>query len=79
MTWTCSCRRRARAGVNPTNDSFRTGIESLTNISLPEIPFVSFAEGKYNGGDTLRLVMFDADADEDGELIPLGDPVDLTP
>ncbi len=67
------------AGVNPTNDSFRTGIESLTNISLPEIPFVSFAEGKYNGGDTLRLVMFDADADEDGELIPLGEPVDLTP
>lgn len=67
------------AGVNPTNDSFRAGIESLTDISLPQIPFVSFAPGKYNGGDTLRLVMFDADADEDGELIPLGDPVDLTP
>ena len=67
------------AGVNPTNDSFRAGIESLTNISLPEIPFVSFAPGKYNGGDTLRLVMFDGHADEDGELVPLGDPVDLTP
>lgn len=67
------------AGVNPTNDSFRAGIESLTNISLPEIPFVSFAAGKYNGGDTLRLVMFDGHADEDGELVPLGDPVDLTP
>lgn len=69
----------AAAGVNPTNDSFRAGIESLSNTSLPQIPFVSFAPGKYNGGDTLRLVMFDADADEDGELIPLGDPVDLTP
>lgn len=67
------------AGVDLTNDSFRSGLESLTDTSLPEIPFASFGPGKYNGNDTLRLVEFDGDADEDGELIPLGDVVDLTP
>jgi len=67
------------AGVELTNDSFGAGLESLSQTSLPEIPFVSFGPGKYHGGDTLRLVEFDSDADEDGELVPLGDPVDLTP
>ena len=67
------------AGVELTNDSFGEGLESLTETSLAEIPFVSFGPGKYHGGDTLRLVEFDGDADEDGELVPLADPVDLTP
>lgn len=67
------------AGVELTNDSFLTGLESLTQTSLPQMPFVSFGPGKYNGGDTFRLAEFDADADEDGEVVPLGDPVDLTP
>ena len=67
------------AGVELTNDSFLAGLESLTEISLPEIPFVSFGPGKYNGNDTLRLVEFDGDADEDGEIVALGDAVDMTP
>ncbi len=67
------------AGVELTNDSFQAGLESLTQASLPEIPFLSFGPGKYNGNDTLRLVQFDGDADEDGELVALGDAVDLTP
>ncbi|WP_420639144.1 hypothetical protein [Candidatus Poriferisocius sp.] len=67
------------AGVHLTNDSFRVGLESLTNLALPEIPYASYGPGKYNGSDTFRLVLFDADADEDGELVPLGDPIDLTP
>ena len=67
------------SSVELTNDSFQAGLESLTQASLPEIPFLSFGPGKYNGNDTLRLVQFDGDADEDGELVALGDPVDLTP
>ena len=67
------------AGVDLTNDSFRTGLESLTETTLPQIPFVSFGPGKYNGGDTFRLVEFDAGADDDGEVVPLGEPIDLTP
>ncbi|MXZ86842.1 MAG: hypothetical protein F4Z02_14465 [Acidimicrobiia bacterium] len=67
------------AGPNLTNDSFQAGLDSLSQASLPEIPFLSFGPGKYNGNDTLRLVQFDGDADEDGELVGLGDPVDLTP
>ena len=67
------------AGVELTNDSFMAGLESLTEISLPEIPFLSFGPGKYNGNDTLRLVEFDGDGDEDGELVALGDAVDMTP
>ena len=67
------------AGVELTNDSFLAGLESLTEIALPQIPFVSFGPGKYNGNDTLRLVEFDGDADEDGELVALGDAVDMTP
>ena len=67
------------AGPHLTNDSFQAGLDSLSQASLPEIPFLSFGPGKYNGNDTLRLVQFDGDADEDGELVGLGDPVDLTP
>lgn len=67
------------SSVELTNDSFQAGLESLTQASLPEIPFLSFGPGKYNGNDTLRLVQFDGDADEDGELVALGDAVDLTP
>ncbi len=67
------------AGVELTNETFRTGLESLTDLSFAQMPFASFAPDKYNGNDTLRLVQFDGDADEDGELVPLGDPVDLTP
>ena len=67
------------AGAELTNDSFLSGLESLTEMSLPEIPFLSFAPGRYNGNDTLRLVEFDGDADEDGELVALGDAVDMTP
>jgi hypothetical protein len=67
------------AGIELTNDSFLIGLESLTDTSLPEIPFVSFGPGRYNGGDTIRLVRFDASADEDGELVALGDPIDMTP
>lgn len=67
------------AGVELTNDSFGTGLESLSELALPQIPFASFGPGKYNGSDTFRLVEFDADADEDGEVIALGEPVDLTP
>ena len=67
------------AGPELTNASFQAGLESLTQASLPEIPFLSFGPGKYNGNDTLRLVQFDGDADEDGEIVGLGDPVDLTP
>ncbi|WP_420435076.1 hypothetical protein [Candidatus Poriferisocius sp.] len=69
----------AASSVELTNDSFQAGLESLTQASLPEIPFLSFGPGKYNGNDTLRLVQFDGDADEDGELAALGDAVDLTP
>lgn len=67
------------AGPDLTNDSFQAGLDSLSQASLPEIPFLSFGPGKYNGNDTLRLVQFDGDADEDGELVGLGDAVDLTP
>ena len=67
------------SSVELTNDSFQAGLESLNQASLPEIPFLSFGPGKYNGNDTLRLVQFDGDADEDGELVALGDAVDLTP
>jgi hypothetical protein len=67
------------AGVELTNDSFLAGLDSLTETSFAQIPFASFGPGKYNGNDTLRLVEFDADADEDGEVVPLGAPVDLTP
>lgn len=67
------------AGVELTNDSFLAGLESLTETSFAQIPFASFGPGKYNGNDTLRLVEFDADADEDGEVVPLGEPIDLTP
>lgn len=67
------------AGVELTNDSFLAGLDSLTEATFAQIPFASFGPGKYNGNDTLRLVEFDADADEDGEVVPLGDPVDLTP
>lgn len=67
------------AGPELTNDSFQAGLDSLSQASLPEIPFLSFGPGKYNGNDTLRLVQFDGDADEDGELVGLGDAVDLTP
>lgn len=67
------------SGVELTNDSFGLGLESLSETSLPQVPFVSFGPGKYNGGDTIRLVEFDADADEDGELVALADAVDLTP
>ncbi len=69
----------AAAGVELTNQSFRAGLESLTELSLPQIPFASFGPDKFNGNDTFRLVVFDADADEDGELVGLGDPIDLTP
>ncbi len=67
------------AGPHLTNDSFQAGLDSLSQASLPEIPFLSFGPGKYNGNDTMRLVQFDGDADEDGEIVGLGDPVDLTP
>lgn len=67
------------AGVELTNDSFQAGLESLTDTSLPQYPFVSFGPDKYNGNDTLRLVEFDGDADEDGEIVSIGDPIDLTP
>ena len=67
------------AGNDLTNDSFATGLASLTQTSLPEIPFVSFSADKLNGGDTLRLVQFDGDADEDGEVLAIAEPVDLTP
>jgi len=67
------------AGVELTNDSFQVGLDSLTDTSLPQFPFVSFGPGKYNGNDTLRLVEFDGDADEDGEIVSIGDPIDLTP
>ncbi len=67
------------AGPELTNDSFQAGLDSLAQASLPEIPFLSFGPGKYNGNDTMRFVQFDGDADEDGEIVGLGDPVDLTP
>ncbi|MYB74769.1 MAG: hypothetical protein F4X68_12520 [Acidimicrobiia bacterium] len=67
------------AGPHLTNESFQAGLDSLSQASLPEIPFLSFGPGKYNGNDTMRLVQFDGDADEDGEIVGLGDPVDLTP
>lgn len=66
------------AGPELTNDSFLAGLESLTQASLPEIPFVSWGSGKYNGGDTMRIVVYDGTADEDGELIPQGDPFDIS-
>lgn len=67
------------AGPHLTNESFQAGLDSLSQASLPEIPFLSFGPGKYNGNDTMRLVQFDGGADEDGEIVGLGDPVDLTP
>ena len=67
------------AGPHLTNDSFQAGLDSLSQASLPQIPFLSFGPGKYNGNDTMRLVQFDGDADEDGEIVGLGDAVDLTP
>jgi hypothetical protein len=67
------------AGVELTNDSFQAGLEMLTETDLPQIPFVSFGPDKLNGNDTLRMVEFDGDADEDGELVPIAEAVDLTP
>ncbi|MCH7789952.1 MAG: hypothetical protein IH940_11010 [Acidobacteria bacterium] len=57
------------AGVELTNDSLQSGLESLSDLSLPEIEFASYGPGKYNGSDTFRLVEFDAGADDDGELV----------
>jgi len=67
------------AGVELTNDSFQAGLEMLAETDLPQIPFVSFGPDKLNGNDTLRMVEFDGDADEDGELVPIAEAVDLTP
>ncbi|MDG2028412.1 MAG: hypothetical protein P8J50_14990 [Acidimicrobiales bacterium] len=67
------------AGPELTHESFQAGLDLLTQTSLPEIPFVSFGPDKLNGGDTLRLVQFDGDADEDGEVVSIAEPVGLTP
>ena len=70
-------------GRDPAPLEKRFGSREIDTMSawweIPQIPFVSYGPGKYNGGDTFRLVEFDADADEDGEVVALGEPVDLTP
>ncbi|MDH3706800.1 MAG: hypothetical protein OES57_12090 [Acidimicrobiia bacterium] len=66
------------SGADLTNDTFATGLASLEQTSLPEVPFVSFGPDKFNGGDTLRMLEYDASADEDGELVAVTDAIDLT-
>ena len=64
------------AGPELTNDSFRTGIESLGSISLPGQALASFGPGKYDGEDGFRLVSFDPDDGEQGSFTPLTEIVD---
>jgi hypothetical protein len=67
------------AGPNPTHESFLAGIESMTQFSLPSIPYASFGPGKYDASDSFRLSVFDATAGESGLLVPMGPVLDGTP
>jgi hypothetical protein len=69
------------AGPNPTHDSFLAGVESMTQFSLPSMPYASFGPGKYDASDSFRLSVFDgsASAGEDGLLTPMGPVLDGTP
>jgi|TARA_Y100000031_G_scaffold145722_1_gene178630 hypothetical protein len=58
------------AGPNPTHESFLSGIESMTQFSLPSTPYASFGPGKYDASDSFRLAEFDgsASAGEGGQV-----------
>ncbi|MGI9642072.1 MAG: ABC transporter substrate-binding protein [Acidimicrobiia bacterium] len=60
------------AGPELTNDSFREAIGAGVVSDLPASPFASLSADKYDAGDTVRLVMFDA------SLPPSGDVVSVT-
>jgi ABC-type branched-subunit amino acid transport system substrate-binding protein len=47
------------AGPNLTNDTFKSGLESLGKISLPNTPAASFGPNKDDGQDSFQLFSFD--------------------
>ncbi len=67
------------AGPELTPETFLAAAESLGSFELPAQPFSSLGPGKYDANDTFRLVEFDPDAGENGDLSPLTDIIDATP
>lgn len=65
------------AGPNPTQQSWQAGVDSMGDVALPGVPFAS--GGKSDLSDTFQLVQFDANAGENGLLLPISDPYDGTP
>lgn len=64
------------AGPDLTNESFRTGVESLGSIQLPGQAFASFGPGKFDGEDGFRLVEFDPHDGDEGSFSALTEIVD---
>ena len=67
------------AGPDLTPDSFLAAAESMSDFTLPGQPYNSFGPGKYDGSDSFRLSVFDADAGPDGGTMPLSAVMDGTP
>jgi len=67
------------AGPDLTPDSFLAAAESMSDFTLPGQPYNSFGPGKYDGSDSFRLSVFDADAGPDGDTLPLSAVMDGTP
>ncbi|MDH4171112.1 MAG: hypothetical protein OEW42_16135 [Acidimicrobiia bacterium] len=66
------------AGPELTNDTFRTGIESVGSVAIPGKVFSSLGPGKYDAEDGFRLYEFDPSVGEDGAFVPQSDIVDVT-
>ncbi|MDH3755616.1 MAG: ABC transporter substrate-binding protein [Acidimicrobiia bacterium] len=67
------------AGADLTHESFAGSVTGLSEFALPGIPFASLGPDKFDAGDTFLLAEFDATASETGEIVPISDPIDVTP
>jgi len=66
-----------KAGPNLTNDTWIAAVNSFGKIELPNTPFASLKEGKYDADDAFRLVSWDSSIEGGGDFKGLTDLKDI--
>lgn len=66
-----------KAGANLTNDTWIAAVNSFGKIELPNTPFASLTDGKYDADDAFRLVSWDSSIEGGGDFKGLTDLKDI--
>jgi len=67
-----------KAGANLTNDTWTAAVNSFGKIELPNTPYASLKEGKYDADDAFRLVAWDSSIEGGGDFKPLSELADIS-